>query len=169
MIARLLTALATLALVAIAPATAHAGTPTGDGIEGFALTPVGDFETPIDADNAPGFPAALFVAEKGGRILVVKNGVTRTALDLTAMVEDGGEQGLLSIAFHPRYRRNRLLYGDASSDQIRSLIPAEAGAFDVGYTGISLPSGTPYSFAEGAGRRLYVVSGAGPVYRLDPA
>ena len=108
---RRLTTLLTLALAAIiAPAGAHAGLPTGDGNGGFSLTPIGDFEAPIDADDAPGFPGAMFVAEKRGRILVVRNGVTRTALDLRGRVADGGEQGLLAIAFHPRYRRNRLLY-----------------------------------------------------------
>ena len=101
----------TLALVAgsLAPA-AHAGTPTGDGDGGFTLTSLGHFDTPIDADNAPGFPTALFVAEKGGRIVVLKNGVARTALDLSARIDSGGEQGLLAIAFHPGYRRNRILY-----------------------------------------------------------
>ena len=95
---------------ALAPGVAHAGTPTGDGDGGFSLTSVGDFDTPIDADNAPGHPKALFVAEKGGRILVLTNGVARTALDLRSRIESGGEQGLLAIAFHPGYRRNRLLY-----------------------------------------------------------
>ena len=61
----------------------------------------------------------------------------------------------------------RLLYGDASRSQIRSLIPAEGGATDDQYTGISLP-GSPFSFAEGAGRSVYVIDGSGGVYRLDP-
>jgi len=67
------------------------------------------------------------------------------------------------------HQYGRLLYSDASRDQIRSLIPRESGALDDQWTGISIPSGSSYSFAEGVGRRLYVVSGAGPVYRLDPS
>jgi hypothetical protein len=62
----------------------------------------------------------------------------------------------------------RLLYGDASGSQIRSLIPRESGALDDQWTGVALPGAAPYSFAEGGGRRLYVVAGAGPVLRLDP-
>jgi len=61
----------------------------------------------------------------------------------------------------------RLLYTDAGNPQIRSLIPSQAGAADDQHTGVSVP-GTPFSFAEGSGRRLYVISGDGPVYRLDP-
>jgi glucose/arabinose dehydrogenase len=63
----------------------------------------------------------------------------------------------------------RLLYTDNANDEIRTLIPAESGAVDERSTGIQLPgSGSPFSFAEGFANQLYVVSGAGPVYRLDP-
>ena len=107
---RRLTILVTLALAATAPASAHAGLPTGDGDGGFALTPIGDFETPIDADNAPGFPRAVFVAEQRGRVIAVKGGRVHTFLDIRNRVSFAGEEGLLSIAFHPGYRRNRLFY-----------------------------------------------------------
>jgi glucose/arabinose dehydrogenase len=46
--------------------------------------------------------------EKGGRVLVINDGAVldRPFLDLQALVSRGGEQGLLSIAFHPQYASN---------------------------------------------------------------
>jgi glucose/arabinose dehydrogenase len=54
----------------------------------------------------------LYVVEQAGRIVVVENGRVRSEpfLDIRSLVRSGGEQGLLSVAFHPRYARNRLLY-----------------------------------------------------------
>lgn len=40
-----------------------------------------------------------FIAEKGGRLLRWSGGATSTALDLTTEVSDGGERGLLGVAF----------------------------------------------------------------------
>ena len=68
------------------------------------------------------------------------------------------------------HQYGRLLYTDISNDEIRSLIPAERGAADDQPTGISLPgNGAPDSFGETRGGVLWVVSHAGPIYRLDPA
>ena len=68
------------------------------------------------------------------------------------------------------HQYGRLLYTDTANDEIHSLIPSDAGAPDERPTGVELPGeGLPFSFAEGFGRRLYLISGAGPVYRLDPA
>jgi glucose/arabinose dehydrogenase len=48
------------------------------------------------------------VVEQEGRIRIVKNGrITGTLLDIRSRVECCGEQGLLSVAFHPRFRKNR--------------------------------------------------------------
>lgn len=63
----------------------------------------------------------------------------------------------------------RLLYTDNGNDEIRSLVPFPGGAFDDRSTGIEMPGeGRPFSFAEGFHSRLFVLSGAGAVYRLDP-
>jgi glucose/arabinose dehydrogenase len=57
-------------------------------------------------------PGRLYVVEQGGTIRVVERGKLRAApfLDLRRLVRSGGEQGLLGLAFHPRYAKNRLLY-----------------------------------------------------------
>jgi glucose/arabinose dehydrogenase len=54
----------------------------------------------------------IFVVEQTGRIRVIRDGVLQSApfLDLTAKVKSGGEQGLLSAAFHPQYTSNHYFY-----------------------------------------------------------
>jgi glucose/arabinose dehydrogenase len=62
--------------------------------------------------TAPAADARLFVVEQPGRIRIVENGQLLPApfLDITANVSSGGERGLLSVAFHPRYAQNGFLY-----------------------------------------------------------
>ena len=56
----------------------------------------------------------LYVVEQPGRIRVLVNGKLRAApfMDIRPLVLSGGEQGLLSVAFHPSYAKNRRLYVD---------------------------------------------------------
>lgn len=50
----------------------------------------------------------LFVVEKPGRIRIIKNGALLPTpfLDISGKVANGGEQGLLGLAFHPGYATN---------------------------------------------------------------
>jgi len=59
-------------------------------------------------------PDKLYVVEQDGRVRVAVLGRFRAKpfLDLRSKVLFGDEQGLLSIAFHPAYARNRLVYVD---------------------------------------------------------
>jgi glucose/arabinose dehydrogenase len=70
------------------------------------------FEAPVHAAAAPGEPNRLYVVEQAGRIRVLRAGriLGRPFLDITSLVASGGEQGLLSVAFHPEYVSNRLFY-----------------------------------------------------------
>jgi glucose/arabinose dehydrogenase len=70
------------------------------------------FEEPVHLAVAPGQPNILYVVERRGRIRVLVRGVLRAKpfLDLRRRVTIDVEQGLLSMAFHPRYARNRLFY-----------------------------------------------------------
>jgi glucose/arabinose dehydrogenase len=71
------------------------------------------FAAPTYVTTAPGDPTTLYVVEQPGTIKVVKNGrVVRTFLDIRSRVKSGGEQGLLSMAFHPNYVKNHLFYVD---------------------------------------------------------
>ena len=58
--------------------------------------------------DAPRGDARLFLVESRGYILLLENGVVRPTpvLDITDRVRFGGEQGLLSMAFHPAYASN---------------------------------------------------------------
>jgi glucose/arabinose dehydrogenase len=72
------------------------------------LEQVGEtFRSPVYV-TSPAGDERLFVVEQAGRIRVVKNGRTLPApfLDVSDRVRSGGEQGLLSMAFHPEYRSN---------------------------------------------------------------
>jgi glucose/arabinose dehydrogenase len=88
--------------------------PTGDGQGGVRLQKVGDFDQPLYVAQPPGDDRDLFVVEKTGRIQVVRDGqrVSRPFLDLSDQVSTGSEQGLLSLAFAPDYRRSGLVYVD---------------------------------------------------------
>jgi len=56
-------------------------------------------------------PKRLYVVEQDGRIVYMTGGRVRgTFLDLRSVIRSGGEQGLLSMAFHPAYARNHRFY-----------------------------------------------------------
>src|SRR4051794_33215706 len=50
----------------------------------------------------------LFVVEQPGRIKIVKEGaiLPKPFLDIRKQVDFGGEKGLLSVAFHPKFKEN---------------------------------------------------------------
>jgi glucose/arabinose dehydrogenase len=99
------------ALTAATPASAKPP-PVGGGDGGFKLTRVGSFERPIHAENAPGTKGVLYVVESEGVIRVLQGRKVRARpfLNISDLVQCCGEEGLLSIAFHPGYRKNRLFY-----------------------------------------------------------
>ena len=74
----------------------------------LALTEVAQLDGPIQAKSPPGLPDLLFIAEKSGRIVILDNGTVRPQpfLDISSLVLDEGEQGLLGFAFHPDYAMN---------------------------------------------------------------
>ncbi len=103
-----------LALALGAPAGAWGAPPIGDGSGGVQYTPIGSFEAPVHVARAPGKRNRdlLFVVEKGGRVMLMRGGTTLPTpfLDITDRVRSEDEEGLLSIAFHPNYLRNRAFY-----------------------------------------------------------
>jgi glucose/arabinose dehydrogenase len=62
--------------------------------------------------TAPAGDARLFIVEQPGRVRIVENGklIQKPFLDITGKVGYGGERGLLSVAFHPRYASNGFLF-----------------------------------------------------------
>jgi glucose/arabinose dehydrogenase len=108
----LIAALLALGLPACGSASQQPSEPSARGKRGVALKKVGEFDHPVYVTGAPGFPKLLFVVEQPGRVMVLKNGrPAGTFLDLRNRVGyDGGERGLLSIAFPPDYRERETFY-----------------------------------------------------------
>jgi hypothetical protein len=87
--------------------------------------------------TAPAGDARLFVVEQAGRIRVLENGALLPTpfLDITDRVQSGGERGLLSMAFHPRFAQNGFFFvyytdrdGDIRVDRFR--VSADRGRAD---------------------------------------
>ena len=72
------------------------------------------FVEPIELTHAGDGSGVVYVAEKAGRVRAFANARTTatatTALDITGIVQNSGEQGLLGIAFHPNFAANGYLY-----------------------------------------------------------
>jgi glucose/arabinose dehydrogenase len=63
--------------------------------------------------STPAEPRRLYAVEQVGRIRYFFNGKLRgTFLDIRDRVASGGERGLLSVAFHPKYASNHRFYVD---------------------------------------------------------
>jgi glucose/arabinose dehydrogenase len=101
-----LLALAGLALVAAGSAPAERSASAYEFRPSFRASQV----THIAAPRSE--PGKLYVVQQRGRVRLAVGGKLRPKpfLDLGSRVSVGAEQGLLSIAFHPAYARNRLFY-----------------------------------------------------------
>ena len=101
MIASLLAA-AALAVPAAADRPQLAVQPFASGLS--ALTAIA---------STPAEPRRLYAVEQVGRIrYFVAGRLAGTFLDIRDRIVSGGEQGLLSVAFHPDYARNHRFYVD---------------------------------------------------------
>jgi glucose/arabinose dehydrogenase len=86
------------------------------------------FSAPVYVAQPKSERGRLYVVERAGRIVAVANGRRSTFLDIRSRVESGyTEQGLLSLAFHPRYGKNHRFFvyytnrrGDIEIDAFRS-------------------------------------------------
>jgi glucose/arabinose dehydrogenase len=68
---------------------------------------------PLHLTHANDGSGRIFVVEKAGRVLLVRDGkvAEKPFLDITSVVgSSASEQGLLSIAFHPNYKETGFLY-----------------------------------------------------------
>jgi glucose/arabinose dehydrogenase len=84
------------------------------GASGYRFVQVASgFDSPVHVTAPKSQPGRLYVVEQTGRIRIVQNGrITGTLLDLRSQVACCGEQGLLSVAFHPKYTQNKKYYVD---------------------------------------------------------
>jgi glucose/arabinose dehydrogenase len=89
--------------------------PSAGAKTGAAPTVVARGLGPLTHLAAPaGEPGRLYVVEQRGVIRVIERGRLRAQpfLDIPARVSSGGERGLLSVAFHPNYAKNRRFFVD---------------------------------------------------------
>jgi glucose/arabinose dehydrogenase len=102
-----------LALAIAALACALAAVPASARSEAtFGLVKVADgLRSPVYVTSAPG-DKRLFVVEQEGTIRTVTKGKvsSRAYADIRSAVSAGGERGLLSVAFHPKFASNGKLY-----------------------------------------------------------
>ena len=73
-----------------------------------------DLQQPVHVAVAPGEPDRLYIVEQTGAIRVLEDGDLRPDpfLDVSNDIQSGGEQGLLSVAFHPEYEQDGRLFVD---------------------------------------------------------
>jgi glucose/arabinose dehydrogenase len=111
-----------------------------------ALTPFASgFDEPVHLAAAPGEKGRLYVVEQAGviKVLVGRRIRARPFLNIISKVSSGGERGLLSVAFHPRYAKNRrffVYYTDTNGDT-RVVAYRSNGT-------VALPSSARVIFAE---------------------
>ncbi len=106
--------------VLLGTSAAHAATPCVEppaaaGFPQVTLRQVAQgLREPVHIAVAPDGSGRLYVLEQAGVVRVVERGQVwpEPFLDIRGQVESGGEKGLLSIAFHPRYRDNGWFFVD---------------------------------------------------------
>lgn len=91
------------------------GTPDPAGYKTAVAFPNLSFTRPVDLQYSPDNTNRLFVVEQAGVISVFANdantGSKTTFLDIRDKVDDqGNEEGLLGLAFHPDYKSNGYFY-----------------------------------------------------------
>jgi len=89
-------------------------------VDAFPL--LAGFSSPVDLQNAGDCTNRIFIVEQQGRIKVFENRPDVTPadvkmfLDITDRVSNGGEMGLLGLAFHPDYENNGYFYVNYTAD-----------------------------------------------------
>ncbi len=100
-------------------------------------TLVSGLDHPIGIGQAGDGSGRLFINEQAGLVRVVRSDGTllgRPFVDLRDRVESGGERGLLGVAFHPDFSRNRRLFVDYTRRGDGATIVSELSASPDGTT-----------------------------------
>ena len=115
-------------------ANASPSTPSSQQFPSISLAKVASgLDEPTDIANAGDGTNRLFILEKSGRVRIIKNGKILPApfLDIKSLVKSSGsEQGLLGIAFPPRFKEKGYFYVHYTnrSGVGNSTVPAIASA-----------------------------------------
>jgi glucose/arabinose dehydrogenase len=122
----------------------------------IALKQIADgLEQPVYATHAGDNSGRLFVVEKRGRIIILRDGAPAETpfLDISDRVgSSGSDQGLLSVAFHPQFAQNGRFfvdYTDRSGDTVISRFQANGDAADPDSETVLLKIDQPYANHNG--------------------
>ena len=81
--------------------------------DGLTLKRIVEVDATTSITSPPRDRRRVFFTQQDGSVYVIRDGrvLRRPFLDISRKVlSTGGEEGLLGLAFHPRYHRNRLFY-----------------------------------------------------------
>jgi len=107
-------------------------TARAEGVEAVAAVTVGSSDAqpgiqivasglnqPLYVTAPPGDMERVFIVEQPGTIRILRNGTLNPTpfLDIQGDVLDGGERGLLSLAFHPQFASNGYFFVDYTNNQ----------------------------------------------------
>jgi glucose/arabinose dehydrogenase len=84
-----------------APTTSTAPAVPTDPLPRLRLEKLVQLTQPIAAGVRPRGDGTLYVAQKNGKIFILKDGTANQILDLSGQIAKGGEQGLLGLAISP--------------------------------------------------------------------
>jgi len=85
------------------------------------------FSKPLFLTTSPDNTNRLFIVEQDGRTFILTRGQRNPSpfLDIAKQLTTGGEQGLLGLAFHPRYSSNGRLFVNYNRAQDGATVIAE--------------------------------------------
>lgn len=122
--------LAIISLLSVSGCAGHgsaSGAPPTLALQSF----VSGLTAPLGLEAPPDGSDRLFVVQQGGTIRIIQLSgqsgtlVSGNFLDVSSLLESGGEKGLLGLAFHPGYATNRrffVYYTRRVSGQLQSVI-----------------------------------------------
>jgi glucose/arabinose dehydrogenase len=149
-------AVAAVSAVCLSLSACHTSSPSSqdrdlDSVHA-TLVKVATLEQPLAFATRPHDPA-LYIAEKTGRILAIRDGHVdpEPILDLSGEVSLGGEQGLLGAAFSPRGTFLYVDYTDVNGDTHVTEFAMDGGRADVGSRRDVLFVAQPYTNHNGGG------------------
>ena len=104
----------TIAAAAVLSACAVSGSTAGQAAATYSFEGFLTASSPVHVSAPANKPGWVYVVEQAGVIRIAVNGRYRATpfLDIRRLVQSGGEQGLLSVAFHPQFAKNRRFFVD---------------------------------------------------------
>jgi glucose/arabinose dehydrogenase len=117
------------------------------------LRTVATLDQPLAMAMRPGDDATLYVAEKTGRVVAVRDGSVGAdpVLDLAGQVSEGGEQGLLGMAFSPDGAYLYVDFTDLNGDTHVTEYRMRGDVADPGSKRLVLFQRQPYANHNGGG------------------